>query len=83
VTISETAKRCAEILDEVERVIVGKREVLRLVLLGILADGHMLLEDLPRPDSSSRAARRGLLPAGAHTWPPTLAGRDHRRLRRS
>ena len=46
-TISETAKRCAEILDEVERVIVGKREVLRLVLLGILADGHVLLEDLP------------------------------------
>jgi len=47
VTISETAKRCAEILDEVERVIVGKREVLRLVLLGILASGHVLLEDLP------------------------------------
>jgi MoxR-like ATPase len=47
VTISETAKRCAEILDEVERVIVGKREVLRLVLLGILAGGHVLLEDLP------------------------------------
>jgi MoxR-like ATPase len=47
VTISETAKRCAEILDEVERVIVGKRDVLRLVLLGILAGGHVLLEDLP------------------------------------
>jgi MoxR-like ATPase len=47
VTISETAKRCAEILDEVERVIVGKREVLRLVLLGIMASGHVLLEDLP------------------------------------
>jgi MoxR-like ATPase len=47
VTISETAARCAEILDEVERVIVGKREVLRLVLLGILAGGHVLLEDLP------------------------------------
>ena len=46
-TISETAKRCAEILDEVEHVIVGKREVLRLVLLGILASGHVLLEDLP------------------------------------
>ena len=46
-TISETARRCAEILDEVERVIIGKREVLRLVLLGILAGGHVLLEDLP------------------------------------
>jgi MoxR-like ATPase len=47
VTISETAERCTEILDEVERVIVGKRDVLRLVLLGILAGGHVLLEDLP------------------------------------
>lgn len=46
-TISETAQKCAEILDEVERVIVGKREVLRLILLGILAGGHVLLEDLP------------------------------------
>jgi MoxR-like ATPase len=47
VTISETAQRCAVILDEVEKVIVGKRSVLRLVLLGILAGGHVLLEDLP------------------------------------
>jgi MoxR-like ATPase len=47
VTIGEAAKRCEEILDEVEKVIVGKRDVLRLVLLGILADGNVLLEDLP------------------------------------
>ncbi|HEV2373608.1 MAG TPA: MoxR family ATPase [Streptosporangiaceae bacterium] len=46
-SISEAVTRCAGILDEVERVIVGKREVLRLVLLGILAGGHVLLEDLP------------------------------------
>ena len=46
-TIDEAAGRCAEILDEVGRVIVGKRDVLRLVLLGILAGGHVLLEDLP------------------------------------
>ena len=46
-TIDEAAGRCAEILDEVGRVIVGKRDVLCLVLLGILAGGHVLLEDLP------------------------------------
>ena len=46
-TLDEAAGRCAEILDEVGRVIVGKRDVLRLVLLGILAGGHVLLEDLP------------------------------------
>ena len=35
------------ILDEVERAVIGKREALELVLLGILADGHVLLEDYP------------------------------------
>jgi len=35
------------ILDEVERVVVGKRQALELVLLGLLADGHVLLEDYP------------------------------------
>ena len=35
------------ILDEVERAVVGKREVLELVLLALLADGHVLLEDVP------------------------------------
>ena len=35
------------LLDEVERAVVGKREPLELVLLGFLADGHVLLEDYP------------------------------------
>jgi MoxR-like ATPase len=37
----------ATILQEVERAVVGKRAVLELVLLGLLADGHVLIEDLP------------------------------------
>ena len=35
------------VLDEVERAIVGKRDALELVLMGFLADGHVLLEDFP------------------------------------
>jgi MoxR-like ATPase len=35
------------ILDEVERAVVGKRDVLERVLLALLADGHVLLEDVP------------------------------------
>jgi MoxR-like ATPase len=35
------------ILDEVERAVIGKRDVLELVLMGFLADGHVLLEDYP------------------------------------
>jgi MoxR-like ATPase len=46
-TCEQTGTRCGEVLDEVERAVVGKREVLRLVLLGVLAGGHVLIEDLP------------------------------------
>ncbi|HLX49223.1 MAG TPA: MoxR family ATPase [Streptosporangiaceae bacterium] len=42
-----TADLCARILAEVEQVIVGKREPVRMVLIGILAAGHILIEDLP------------------------------------
>jgi hypothetical protein len=35
------------VLDEVERAVVGKRDALELVLLGLLADGHVLLDDYP------------------------------------
>src|SRR6201982_453487 len=46
-SVSATAERCAQVLAEVERVIVGKREAVAQVLLGILASGHILIEDLP------------------------------------
>jgi len=36
-----------QVLDEIERAVVGKREPLELVLLGFLAGGHVLLEDFP------------------------------------
>ena len=35
------------VLDAVETVVVGKRDALRLVLAGVFAGGHVLLEDLP------------------------------------
>jgi len=37
----------AAILREVEKAVIGKREALELVFLGMLADGHVLLEDFP------------------------------------
>jgi len=42
-----TAELCARILEEIERVVVGRRRTLELVLIGILAAGHILLEDVP------------------------------------
>ncbi len=35
------------LLDEVEKAVVGKRPTLELVLLAIMADGHVLIEDFP------------------------------------
>ena len=46
-TIDELAERCDRILTEIERAVVGKREPLELVLVGLLADGHVLMEDYP------------------------------------
>jgi MoxR-like ATPase len=45
--IPEVAERGRRILDEVERAVIGKRDALELVLLGLLADGHVLIEDYP------------------------------------
>jgi MoxR-like ATPase len=46
-TPGQTAERCAAVLDEIERAVVGNRRALELVMIGILAGGHILLEDLP------------------------------------
>ncbi len=46
-TVEELSRQAERILDEVERAVVGKRDALELVLLGILADGHVLIEDFP------------------------------------
>src|SRR6185369_10119344 len=45
--IDEVARLSRQVIDEVEHVIVGKRRVLELVLIAVLADGHVLLEDYP------------------------------------
>jgi MoxR-like ATPase len=47
IAVGDVAERCERILAEVERAVVGKREALELVLLGFLADGHVLIEDYP------------------------------------
>jgi MoxR-like ATPase len=45
--LSESRERAARILDEVEKAIIGKRDVLELVLIAMLGRGHVLLEDFP------------------------------------
>jgi MoxR-like ATPase len=47
VELEQVAERASAVLDEVERAVVGKRDRLELVLAGLLADGNVLLEDVP------------------------------------
>jgi MoxR-like ATPase len=47
VDLTEVGELSNRVLDEVERVVLGKRDALELLMLGLLADGHVLIEDYP------------------------------------
>lgn len=45
--ITQASSDCEEILDEIGSAVICDREFLRLVLVGVLGRGHVLLEDAP------------------------------------
>ena len=46
--MSENGKVISEkVLANVEKVIIGKKQVAKLLLTALIADGHVLLEDVP------------------------------------
>jgi MoxR-like ATPase len=45
--LKDVLNHAEQVLAEVEKAVVGKRDALELVLLAILADGHVLIEDFP------------------------------------
>ena len=47
IALEQVADRCGQILDQVERAVVGKRDALEQILLALLANGHVLIEDYP------------------------------------
>jgi MoxR-like ATPase len=47
IPVATTTAHCEAILDEIQRVVVGKREALTQILTTVLARGHVLIEDLP------------------------------------
>ena len=44
---ADASARCAAIADEIDRAVIGRREVVEHLLVAVLAGGHVLLEDLP------------------------------------
>lgn len=47
ITVSEIQSFSQRLLGNLEQVIVGKRQVLELALIGLLCQGHILIEDVP------------------------------------
>ena len=45
--VTAVSSVAGQVLDEIERAVIGKRGPLTLILAGILAGGHVLLEDVP------------------------------------
>jgi MoxR-like ATPase len=45
--LDEVGRISNRLLDEVEKAVVGKRDALELLLLGLLGDGHVLIDDYP------------------------------------
>lgn len=45
--LDDAGRLVEAMLDEVCRAVVGKRDVIKLILAGLIADGHVLLDDVP------------------------------------
>jgi MoxR-like ATPase len=45
--LADVGRVAGSLLDEIEKAVVGKRDALELLMLGVLADGHVLIEDYP------------------------------------
>ena len=43
----ELNQKIKQIIDEVEKVIVGKRDVVKMLVIALLSGGHVLIEDVP------------------------------------
>ncbi len=44
---ADSAEKIALLLDSIEKIIYGKRDVIKLCVVGLLARGHILIEDIP------------------------------------
>jgi MoxR-like ATPase len=46
-TVLDLTERTARLIEQIETVIVGKRQTVRLTVAGLLCGGHILIEDIP------------------------------------
>src|SRR5512142_462731 len=55
----------ARLVENIETVIVGKRDAIRLALVALLAEGHILIEDVPGVAKTMLARSLALSVGGA------------------
>ena len=83
-SLPQVCDQAQQILAQVERAVVGKRHAAELVLSGILAGGHVLMEDYPGLGKTlaarSFAQALGLGFSRAQFTPDLLPSRPHRLL---
>ncbi len=53
------SKKLQQVADEVEKVIVGKRDVITMLLIALLSEGHVLIEDVPGTGKTTLATALG------------------------
>ncbi|MDR0222298.1 MAG: MoxR family ATPase [Oscillospiraceae bacterium] len=55
----ESYAKIRQIADEVEKVIVGKRDAVKLLIIALLSGGHVLIEDVPGVGKTTMATALG------------------------
>lgn len=70
-------RKIQQIADEVEKVIVGKRDVVTMILIALLSEGHILVEDVPGVGKTTLATAvakaAGLVSRRAQFTPDVMA----------
>lgn len=63
----QSRQNVAKLINELERVIIGRSDTIKLVVTGLVAGGHVLVEDYPGSGKTTLAKALGrLIDCGAH-----------------
>ena len=78
--MSERRELALQVIDEVEKAVVGKRKILEKIMTAILAGGHILIEDIPGTGKTTMALAfsRAMRLKETRVYPGCSSGRPYR-----